>query len=94
MKVLSGALHGIHLGICCVQEPMITPGRHNRMSVYCVTVEVTNVYVMSLFLCSKFWCRNRPGDEIKDKYNTFHNPFFGGEDGKLYTMNLSRNNNH
>ena len=22
---------------------------------------------------SKFWCRNRPGDEMKDKYNQFGN---------------------
>lgn len=28
---------------------------------------------LSLF-CSKFWCRNRPGDEMKDKYNMAANP--------------------
>ena len=26
--------------------------------------------VGSFFACSKFWCRNRPGDEMKDGYNS------------------------
>ena len=26
-------------------------------------------FVFLCVQCSKFWCRNRPGDEMKDKYN-------------------------
>ena len=29
--------------------------------------------IFSLKFPSKFWCRNRPGDEMKDKYNQFGN---------------------
>ncbi len=45
---------------------------------------------MIAFYCySKFWCRNRPGEEIKDKYNTFHNPFFAGEEGMCLLFKLT-----
>ena len=30
--------------------------------------------------CSKFWCRNRPGDEMKDKYNSHSHPLVLGEE--------------
>ncbi|XP_019857308.1 PREDICTED: flowering time control protein FY-like [Amphimedon queenslandica] len=40
----------------------------------------------------KFWCRNRPGEELKDKYNSYHNPFYMGDDieisGGLPGMNI------
>ena len=35
---------------------------------------------LSSSLRSKFWCRNRPGEELKDKYNSFNNPFFLGDE--------------
>ena len=25
---------------------------------------------MNIFCCSKFWCRNRPGDEMKDRFSS------------------------
>lgn len=39
------------------------------------------LYVCGMFsLYSKFWCRNRPGDEMKDKYNSFVNPLLLSEE--------------
>ena len=31
-------------------------------------------------ICSKFWCRNRPGDEMKDGYNSLVSALVLGED--------------
>ncbi len=43
-------------------------------------VSVRLHWVMSFSLFSKFWCRNRPGDELKDKYNAFVNPLLFSEE--------------
>ena len=45
-------------------------------------------------LTSKFWCRNRPGDEMKDKYNQFSNSLLAFSDEvvetgeQLYCINM------
>ena len=36
--------------------------------------------VITFSLTSKFWCRNRPGDEMKDKYNQFSNSLLAFSD--------------
>ena len=36
-------------------------------------------------LTSKFWCRNRPGDEMKDKYNQFSNSLLAFSDEVVET---------
>ena len=68
MKDLFGHWHGIHWDIYCVLELM--------------TIHGIKVSFDLLIFClhSKFWCRNRPGEELKDKYNSYHNPFFIGDE--------------
>ena len=41
--------------------------------------------VITFSLTSKFWCRNRPGDEMKDKYNQFSNSLLAFSDEVIDT---------